>query len=191
MATDAASEEVLFEAGRIDDRLTGAEGAERSAELAAQVATTPTSRPAAATSATREAGQPAVDGDDVPGRAPPATASSRSNRASPMALSRFPWISFSRQRWSKRTTDAGRLAGSRLQSGSSFITEAMTSDEVAAEGWSPVIISNSTTPNAHTSARRSADLPFACSGDMAAAVPRIRPIGRAPGHGRRRRRSSA
>jgi len=36
-------------------------------------------------------------------------------------------------------------------------------------------ISYSTAPNAQMSARRSTDLPRACSGDMHAAVPRITP----------------
>ncbi len=40
----------------------------------------------------------------------------------------------------------------------------------------PVSISNSTQPNAHTSLRLSAGRPFACSGLMYAAVPRIMPI---------------
>ena len=59
---------------------------------------------------------------------------------------------------------------------SSLITAAMISVAVSPRNsFRPVSISNNTTPNAQMSARLSTGRPFACSGAMYAAVPRITP----------------
>src|SRR5207245_1898452 len=68
------------------------------------------------------------------------------------------------------------FAGSRLKSGSLFRTDARISDVVSPEKvGSPVSISYKMQPNENTSLRASTAKPFACSGDMYAAVPRITP----------------
>ena len=102
--------------------------------------------------------------------------SSSSSRASPIALSRLRG-SFWRHRRSNRRTDGGTSAGSTLKSGSVLSTDARTSEMSSpSNARRPVSISYRTTPNAQMSARLSTLLPFACSGAMYAAVPRIMPI---------------
>src|SRR5262245_16783935 len=68
----------------------------------------------------------------------------------------------------------GVVVGRSAQSGSLVITYAMVSDTVSPENvCRPESISKRTTPNDQISARRSAALPLACSGDMYPAVPRM------------------
>ncbi len=75
--------------------------------------------------------------------------------------------SFSRQRRSSRWIGPGRSFGSRSHSISRIITAAITSEAVSpVKARCPPSISYSTMPNAQMSARRSAGLPFACSGLM-------------------------
>ena len=63
-----------------------------------------------------------------------------------------------------------------FQSGSALSTKASVSDTSSAgNARRPVTISYSTHPNAQTSLRLSTTRPFACSGLMYAAVPRIIP----------------
>ena len=70
----------------------------------------------------------------------------------------------------------GTAAGSARQSGSVWMTAASTSViALPLNGCVAVSISYSTHPNAHTSDRLSASRPFACSGLMYVAVPRITP----------------
>ena len=71
---------------------------------------------------------------------------------------------------------AESVAGSRVQSGSSrMMATKVSCTSPPANARRPVNISNSTAPNAQTSARLSTVFPRACSGDMYAAVPRIMP----------------
>ena len=85
--------------------------------------------------------------------------------------------SFIRHRRSSRRMHPGVSAGRRSHCGSRSSTAAIMSATVApGNGGAPVSISNSTHPNAHTSARRSTTAPRACSGLMYAAVPRISPV---------------
>ena len=80
--------------------------------------------------------------------------------------------SFSRQRRISARIDPGTRAGNALQSGSLLSTATITSvTSSPSNGRFPVSISNSTQPKAQMSLRLSAGLPFACSGDMYAAVP--------------------
>ena len=70
----------------------------------------------------------------------------------------------------------GVADGNAVQSGSLLMTA--TSTSVTSSPWKarrPVSISFSTHPNAQMSARLSMAFPRACSGDMYAAVPRMRP----------------
>ena len=84
--------------------------------------------------------------------------------------------SFCSERRSNRRILSGVSAGSRRQSGSDFSTSLRISlTESPRNAACPVSISYSTHPNPHTSDVRSASRPFACSGDMYAAVPRIIP----------------
>ena len=101
----------------------------------------------------------------------PKRTSSSEMRASPMSRSRC-LGSFCRQRCNSTRTRSGVAAGSSVQSGSARSTVASVSvtDSPRNAIW-PVSISYSTHPNAQMSARRSTGLPFACSGDMYAAVP--------------------
>ena len=70
----------------------------------------------------------------------------------------------------------GVACGSSFQFGSRSKIAAIVSEMVErAKGARPVNISNTTHPNAQMSARLSADLPFACSGLIYAAVPRMTP----------------
>ena len=67
-------------------------------------------------------------------------------------------------------------AGNRVQSGSLFSTAPrMSCTSSPSNAARPVSISYSTHPNAKMSVRLSTVRPFACSGDMYAAVPRITP----------------
>ena len=92
-------------------------------------------------------------------------------RASPMSRNRC-FGSFCKQRCKRTRTRIGVAAGSCDQSGSSLITAASVSvTDSPRNAILPVSISYSTQPNAQMSARRSTALPFACSGDMYAAVP--------------------
>jgi hypothetical protein len=85
-------------------------------------------------------------------------------RASPIACSRARG-SLARQRVTSRRQLGGSEDGSADQSGSSRITAASVSETVSpANARLPDSISNSTTPNAQMSARRSASRPRACSG---------------------------
>jgi hypothetical protein len=111
----------------------------------------------------------------VSGSATPASSSASSSRAEPMSGRRSRG-SRCRHRPNRRRTDAGVSAGSRDQSGSVVTTAAIRSVIVSpGNSGAPVSNSNSTTPNAHTSARRSTVRPRICSGDMYPAVPRIIP----------------
>ncbi len=106
---------------------------------------------------------------------PPAIISSIAIRASPIACRRC-FASFFKQRCSKFRIAGEVLGGSRAQSGSLLIREANVSVTVSpAKTILPVSISKNTQPKAQISVRRSAAFPFACSGDMYAAVPRIIP----------------
>ena len=103
------------------------------------------------------------------------SASSISNRASAASDSRR-LRSFSRQRRNRRRMAGCVVGASAFQSGSVFSTDASVSETVAPSNRRfPVSISHSTTPKPHKSARLSAVVPRACSGDMYAAVPRIMP----------------
>src|SRR5262249_3139855 len=84
--------------------------------------------------------------------------------------------SFSRQRVSRtRLVDVVDVARAS-QAGSRARTDARTSVVSSpSKARFPVNISKSTHPNAHTSLRLSAGRPFACSGDIYAAVPRSVP----------------
>src|SRR4029078_1119317 len=84
--------------------------------------------------------------------------------------------SFARQRLSTVRTAIGTPGGSALQSGSSREIETMVSVMSSPpNAHFPVSISHKTHPKAHTSQRLSAGRPFACSGDIYAAVPRMTP----------------
>ena len=66
--------------------------------------------------------------------------------------------------------------GAQTTSAGRGVTDARVSDTSSpANDRLPVNISNSTQPNAHTSLRRSASRPLACSGLIYAAVPRTIP----------------
>ena len=105
----------------------------------------------------------------------PATRSSICTRASPISRNRRVG-SLSRHRRSSRRTPEGTAAGSAPPSGSVVSTDASVSEVVSpVKSRRPVSISNSTTPNAQMSARRSTGLPRACSGLIYAAVPRMMP----------------
>src|SRR5215510_14539895 len=70
----------------------------------------------------------------------------------------------------------GTEGGSARQYGSPRSTAASVSDtSLPSNARLPVSISNSTHPNAQMSLRLSAGRPFACSGDIYAAVPRRTP----------------
>src|SRR5579872_7353356 len=87
-------------------------------------------------------------------------------RASPMAWRRCLGSLF-KQRSISRRMAGGVEAGRRFRLGSSLIAEAMISAALSpVNKGSPASISKNTTPKAQMSARRSADLPLACSGDM-------------------------
>ena len=104
-----------------------------------------------------------------------ASASSSSIRTSPMSRQRR-FGSFSRQRSSTCRKGGGVAAGSAVQSGDRSRTDASVSEIVAPENARrPVIISNSTQPNAQMSVDLSIGWPRACSGLMYAGVPRITP----------------
>src|SRR5215471_15206890 len=116
----------------------------------------------------RGSGARAADG-------PSSSASAISMRAVDTSAIRN-FASLTRHRARSRRIDDGVSAGSRVQSGSLLITAASVSvTSSPGNARVPVSISYSTQPNAHTSLRRSAGRPFACSGDMYAAVPRIIP----------------
>ena len=71
---------------------------------------------------------------------------------------------------------AARRRGSAFQSGSARSTAASVSETSSPSNTRlPVSISKNTQPNAHTSERRSATRPLACSGAMYAAVPSTTP----------------
>ena len=107
--------------------------------------------------------------------ASPAMSRSICTRASPIACNRR-FGSFSRHHRSNAWNCGGSDAGRARQSGVFFNTDASVSEIVgSSNSLRPVIISNSTTPNAQMSARRSATYPRTCSGAMYAAVPRIMP----------------
>ena len=86
-----------------------------------------------------------------------------------------PWITL--QAPPQQAAHGDRCVGGRRdQSGSVVTTAAIRSVIVSpAKSGRPVSNSNSTTPNAHTSVRRSTGRPRICSGDMYPAVPRITP----------------
>ncbi len=84
--------------------------------------------------------------------------------------------SLARQRCMIARRCGGSAAGSAVQSGSPRRIAASVSETSSpSNARFPVSISNSTQPNAQTSLRLSAARPFACSGLMYAAVPRITP----------------
>ena len=115
----------------------------------------------------------AVEGDES--CAAPETQSSMAMRASPIACNRC-FGSFFRHRCNNPRIGAGVVAGNALHSGSARITAASVSVTVSPlKAILPVSISYSTQPNDQMSARRSTDLPLACSGAIYAAVPRIIP----------------
>ena len=96
-------------------------------------------------------------------------------RASPMACNRC-FGSFFRQRWRRVRTGFGVLAGSSFQSGSALMISASVSVTLSPlNAILPANISNRTHPKPQMSARRSTGRPFACSGGMYAAVPRMTP----------------
>jgi hypothetical protein len=106
---------------------------------------------------------------------PPLATSSSTIRASAMSCSRFFGLR-SRQRRSSRRIAGGTPAAARRGRSRRISTPASVSGtESPANSRRPVSISKSTTPNAQMSARLSTALPFACSGLMYAAVPRITP----------------
>ena len=107
----------------------------------------------------------------------PASASSSSSLASPMCWRRRVRVaSRSRQRRSRRCSDSGDRWGSASKSMPCLKTAASVSEIVSPlKSFLPVSISQSTTPNAQISERRSAVLPRACSGLMYAAVPMSTP----------------
>ena len=75
--------------------------------------------------------------------------------------------SFARQRRSTPDTARGTSAANDAQVGSDLMTSArMPVTSSPSNALRPVSISYTTTPNAHTSARRSTGRPRACSGDM-------------------------
>jgi len=75
--------------------------------------------------------------------------------------------SLRRQRDRSRRTASGVAGGNAARSGSRVTTAAITSVTVSPEKSArPVNISQTSTPNDHTSARLSTGLPRACSGDM-------------------------
>ena len=103
-------------------------------------------------------------------------APSIANRTSPMAWTRC-LGSFSKQRCSTFRSFGGVVSGRDSREGSRSSTFASVSDTSSpTKARSPVSISNSTTPNAQMSERRSVVFPRACSGDIYAAVPMITPI---------------
>ena len=107
--------------------------------------------------------------------APRLAGSSSAKSAAAMSATRLR-RSFSRQRRISARIDPGTLAGNAFQSGSLLSTATITSvTSSPSNGRVPVNISNSTQPKAQRSLRLSAGRPFACSGDMYAAVPRIMP----------------
>ena len=84
--------------------------------------------------------------------------------------------SLARHRSTSVRIDGGASGGKAFQSGSRASTEASTSDTSSpSNARLPVSISNRTHPNAQMSLRLSAARPFACSGLMYAAVPRMIP----------------
>ena len=115
-------------------------------------------------------------GGVMPGTAGATSSSSASSiRASAMSCSRC-FGSFCRQRPRSRRTRGGTPAGRAAKSGAVFRTAASRSETVSpSKSRRPVSISKRTTPKAQMSARLSTALPRACSGDMYAAVPRMRP----------------
>ena len=69
----------------------------------------------------------------------------------------------------------------RCQAASALKTPPRISPKVSPSNAARAVsISYNTHPNAHTSVVRSVSLPFACSGDMYAAVPKITPGTEAP-----------
>ncbi len=131
------------------------------------------SAPAPTTAAAASAGErrrPAAAGGCV---SPPT--SPRTNEKAATSATRWR-RSFSSERLSSVSTGAGTCGGSKLQSGSlrriAAIVSLMSSPSNARLAAS---ISYNTHPSAHTSLRLSAPRPFACSGDMYAAVPRMTP----------------
>ena len=96
----------------------------------------------------------------------PRISRSSARRASPISRRRS-FGSRSRQRSSRPRSAGGVPAGSRRQSISWRITAARVSEAVSpSNSRRPVTISNSTTPKAQMSPRRSTALPLACSGAM-------------------------
>src|SRR6185436_5191737 len=113
--------------------------------------------------------------EGVPADRDTSVASRISSRATPMSDSRS-FRSLVRHRLNRRCTDDGVDAGSVGQSGSPRTTAARISVMLSpGNAIFPVSISKSTQPNAQMSVRLSTGFPFACSGDIYAAVPRISP----------------
>ena len=105
----------------------------------------------------------------------PVSASSISIRAT-VAESRRCDRSRTRQRRRSLRIGSGVSTGSRVQLGVSVRTEATVSPVVVPlNARRPLNISKSTHPKLHMSLRRSTLNPFACSGDMYEAVPRMTP----------------
>src|SRR5262249_27606726 len=102
-------------------------------------------------------------------------ASSRSRRTS-AALWYRRLGSLCKQRRNRERTGCGVSPCKRDQSGSAFMMPPRISTVLSpSKGDLPVSISKNTTPKDQISERVVVILPFACSGDMYAAVPRITP----------------
>ncbi len=127
-----------------------------------------TPRPPRADAAPRPAGRD--------GSGPVESSASSARRASPMSRRRRLRVALEAAR-EQPAEAGGRRGRQRAPSRArSFSTAASTSLTVSpSNSRRPVSISKSTTPKAQTSARLSTACPRACSGDMYAAVPRIRP----------------
>ncbi len=98
-----------------------------------------------------------------------------SQRTSPIACSRSR-RDFARQRRRSRDSRGSSVAGIAVHSGSRARTDAMMSvTDSPGNACRPVRSSYNTQPNENTSLRWSVGRPFACSGDMYAAVPRMTP----------------